>query len=299
MASVKNKLSHKKRQPAVGRLSARVKSQPAVKSQRRDKYGRFVKSNKLGISVKNPARLRDSNGRFISQATAKKVYRDKRGRFTKPPLPWHKRKLALSIPVTIGLAGIIIFGSQLYKPISIEEPVAAQEQISVPELKPLEVTAIMPKSMPTRLIIPKISVDTSFIDITKKKDGTIEVPSDPFKVGWYDRGPTPGELGPAVVVGHVDRPGGTAIFWRLREMVKGDTFLIERADGSTAKFKVTSVKQFSQSNFPTEDVYGNIDHAGIRLITCGGTFNRSTQKYSHNTVVYGQLVVKEKTATQN
>jgi hypothetical protein len=69
-----------------------------------------------------------------------------------------------------------------------------------------------------------------------------------------------------------------------------DIFEVQRVDGSTMKFKVDSVKQFSQSNFPTNEVYGNINYAGIRLITCGGTFNSQTHHYSDNTVVFGSLV---------
>ena len=93
-----------------------------------------------------------------------------------------------------------------------------------------------------------------------------------------------------------DRPGDVAVFWRLRELVPGDTFEIDRADGSTAKFKVDAVKQVPQSNFPTEEVYGNIDFAGIRLITCGGTFNRTTRHYSDNTIVFGSLITDNKPA---
>jgi hypothetical protein len=73
-------------------------------------------------------------------------------------------------------------------------------------------------------------------------------------------------------------------------MQPGDIFEVKRTDGTTIKFKVDSVKQYSQNDFPTNDVYGNINYAGIRLITCGGTFNSQTHHYSDNTVVYGSLV---------
>jgi sortase (surface protein transpeptidase) len=107
--------------------------------------------------------------------------------------------------------------------------------------------------------------------------------------GWYQYGPTPGELGPAVVVGHVDSTQGIAIFWRLRELLPGDEIYIDRQDGTTATLKVDDIQQYSQDQFPTDKVYGNIDHAGLRLITCGGTFSTVTHHYSDNTVVYASL----------
>jgi sortase (surface protein transpeptidase) len=192
-------------------------------------------------------------------------------------------------PIILGIIGLAYFGSQLNKPTVIEAPVAAQTSESAP-IPISNVTVALQESMPTRLRIAKIGVNTSFVSIGKKADGTIEVPKGYEEVGWYNRGPTPGELGPAVVVGHVDRPGNTAVFWRLREMVPGDIFEIDRADGMTIKFRVDQIKQVPQDSFPTEEVYGNINYPGVRLITCGGTFNRSAHRYTHNTVVYGSML---------
>ena len=120
-------------------------------------------------------------------------------------------------------------------------------------------------------------------------DGTLQVPAGYSEVGWYRKSPTPGEIGPSVIVGHLDGPQGAAVFWRLHELIPGDSLEIVRADGNTARFEVDKVAQFSQDAFPTEEVYGDIYHSGIRLITCGGTFDRQAKRYSHNTVVYGKL----------
>lgn len=147
----------------------------------------------------------------------------------------------------------------------------------------------MPRSQPIRLRIPKIAIDTSVVPIGLRPAGAIALPDSFEEVGWYSEGPTPGELGPAVIVGHVDSTQGIAIFWNLRELLPGDTFQIDRADGTTATFKVLEVEQFSQEAFPTENVYGNIRYAGVRLITCGGTFSTVTHHYDQNTVVYGAL----------
>jgi hypothetical protein len=93
-------------------------------------------------------------------------------------------------------------------------------------------------------------------------------------------------------VGHVDYVNyGPAVFWDLSKLTPGDTFEVERKDGTKAKFKVDSVEAYPQANFPTEKVYGNINHAGIRLITCGGAWNEQTHHYSENTVVFGSLAV--------
>jgi sortase (surface protein transpeptidase) len=110
-----------------------------------------------------------------------------------------------------------------------------------------------------------------------------------YVTGWYKYSPTPGELGPAIIVGHVDSYKGISVFWRLRELVPGDTIDITRADGSVAKFQVNSLQQFDQTNFPTQAIYGDINYAGLRLITCGGTFNRKTGHYDHNMVVFASL----------
>lgn len=271
-----------------------IKTAPK-RAQKRDKYGRFVKVNRLGIAKSNPARIRDKNGRFVARSSLpQKIYRDKYGRFAKPSTPWFKSRYASLLPIVLGICGAIFFGYQFNKPIVISEPVAAS-QTQVAESKEPEISkvaVVLPRSEPTRLRIAKIGVDASFTSLGKKTDGTIEVPSDPYVVGWYTKAPTPGELGPAVVVGHVDRPGGPAVFWRLRELVPGDTFEIDRVDGTTVKFKVDDVKVLPQTDFPTEAVYGNIDHAGVRLITCTGTWDRYQRRYSDNLVVYSSLVVE-------
>jgi len=147
----------------------------------------------------------------------------------------------------------------------------------------------MPRSVPVRLVIPKIGVDKELLPLGRYPDGTIEMPSWPSIPGWYKYGPTPGEIGPAVIAGHLDTWTAPAVFWRLHELKIGDEVDVLRADGTTAKFSVTGMKQLPRDSFPTQEVYGNINYAGIRLLTCGGTFNPKTMRYSDNTVVYGKL----------
>ena len=93
-----------------------------------------------------------------------------------------------------------------------------------------------------------------------------------------------------IVVGHKDSTFGRAIFYDLNKLQPGDKTVIERSDGKTSTFAVESSEIYSQNNFPSEKVYGDISHAGLRLITCTGKFNRLIGRYSHNLVVYAELI---------
>ncbi len=149
----------------------------------------------------------------------------------------------------------------------------------------------VPASRPVRISIPAIDIEAEFeAPLSLEEDKTIGIPKAYTTVGWYDGSPTPGELGPAIVLGHVDSFKGPAIFYRLPGLEAGDTFTIEREDGSKPEFVVEKLEWYSQDDFPTNKVYGPIDHAGIRLITCAGNYDHGTLRYSHNLVVYGRLV---------
>jgi LPXTG-site transpeptidase (sortase) family protein len=147
----------------------------------------------------------------------------------------------------------------------------------------------MPKSQPTRLVIPSINLDSSLITTGQQADGSIEMPVRYDVAAWYEKSPTPGEKGPSIIVGHVDNWKGIGVFFRLKLLKYGDTIQVSRADGTTAKFTVMDVKEFSKTDFPSQEVYGGLDYAGIRLITCGGYFDHKTGEYSDNIVVFGKL----------
>jgi hypothetical protein len=191
--------------------------------------------------------------------------------------------LALTV---IGLIGIGYFGLHLKTAPEIKL-VSSHTNSSIHANKG---TIHLSRSVPTRIRISSIDLDTALSQVGLKADGSLQVPSDPYMAGWYQGSPTPGEIGPAVIDGHVDQVGGIAIFWRLRDLKPGDIIEIDRSDDSTAKFQVTSLEQFTQDNFPTHKVYGNVNFAGIRLITCGGIFNAQTGHYSDNIVAFGALV---------
>jgi sortase (surface protein transpeptidase) len=146
------------------------------------------------------------------------------------------------------------------------------------------------ESRPVRVQIPAIGVDSDLMDLGVQDDGTLEVPPAGFPAGWFTDAPTPGELGPAVIAGHVDWAGSPGVFAELRDVVVGDEVTVAREDGSTAVFRVSQVGQFAKDAFPTAAVYGDLDHAGLRLITCGGEFDADAQSYLDNTVVFADLV---------
>jgi sortase (surface protein transpeptidase) len=149
----------------------------------------------------------------------------------------------------------------------------------------------LPEAQPLRLKIPKINIDTGFVaPLGLEESNEVSVPDSDTEVGWYKYSPTPGEIGPSVILGHVDSYTGPAIFYSLGQVDEGDDIYVDRADGSTAHFKVEKLERYKQSEFPTEMVYGNINYAGLRLITCSGIFSKGQQKYSHNLVVYARLV---------
>ncbi len=152
-------------------------------------------------------------------------------------------------------------------------------------------TSTFARSVPIELTIDKIDLQTTFVEpLDLQADQTIEVPDSYEQVGWYKNGATPGEIGPAVILGHVDSIHGPAIFYSLPQLEPGDQIKVKRADGTVAVFAVTELKQYNQNNFPTEEVYGAIDYAGLRLVTCTGIFNHWQQRYSHNLVVYAHLI---------
>jgi sortase (surface protein transpeptidase) len=147
----------------------------------------------------------------------------------------------------------------------------------------------MTASTPVRVEIPAIGVDSGLMPLGLQSDGSLEVPPEGFPAGWYTDAPTPGELGPAIIAGHVDWDGSPGVFFALRDLAPGAEVAVEREDGSTALFRVESVEQFPKGAFPTDAVYADIDHAGLRLITCGGSFDRQARSYSDNIVVFAAL----------
>ncbi|MFI9628164.1 class F sortase [Streptomyces sp. NPDC052042] len=147
------------------------------------------------------------------------------------------------------------------------------------------------RSVPTRLRIPSLAVNAPFTELALGADSRLNAPppNDSNLVGWFKDGVTPGERGTAIVAGHVDTKTGPAVFLQLQYVKPGSTVDITRADGSVATFKVDSVETFKKAKFPDQRVYADTPSAQLRLITCGGTYDKKAKDYEDNVVVFAHL----------
>jgi hypothetical protein len=180
-------------------------------------------------------------------------------------------------------------------PSAVGTPTAVPRETGKPRSGPRGVPdqitgPVLAQSHPTEISIPRLGVRSRLLDLGVDAAGAMDVPADGALAGWYTLGPTPGALGPAVIAGHVDMNGQPAVFFRLGTLRVGDEVLVPRADGRTAMFSVTRVAKYAKADFPTASVFGSIDYAGLRLITCGGAFDQSTRHYTDNVVVFAKLV---------
>jgi hypothetical protein len=148
------------------------------------------------------------------------------------------------------------------------------------------------RSVPVSVNIPAIGVSSHLLHLGLNSDGSIQVPSLDTSAGlaaWYKYSATPGQVGASVIEGHVDSRQGPAVFFRLGALRPGNIIEVTLADGVTAIFRVTGVRQYAKTKFPAETVYGATDFAALRLITCGGTFDYATGHYLSSTVVFAVL----------
>ncbi|MFE5920320.1 class F sortase [Streptomyces sp. NPDC056468] len=149
----------------------------------------------------------------------------------------------------------------------------------------------LPRSRATRLVIPFIGVDATLIDLRLDSERRLPAPpeDEPEVAGWYADGPSPGEQGTAIAVGHLDTNTGPAVFGGLGELKRGKRIEVRRADGRSAVYKVDAIKSYEKDKFPNREVYGVRSRPELRLITCGGNYDRRTG-YSGNVVVFAHLI---------
>jgi sortase (surface protein transpeptidase) len=136
------------------------------------------------------------------------------------------------------------------------------------------------------LAIPALDLSVELDRIVLDEQGALVPPADFDRPGWYIGSAVPGDIGPAVIAGHVDSRNGPAVFYDLLSLTAGDVVEVGREDGSTARFTVIGTDQYPKDEFPTEAVYGPTPDAELRLVTCGGTFDRAARSYRDNIVVY-------------
>ena len=149
----------------------------------------------------------------------------------------------------------------------------------------------MARSTPTRISIPSINVSAPIMTVGLAPDGTIGTPplTENNLAAWYSGGPSPGQMGPAIVVGHVDGPRGESIFYNLAKLTPGDTVQMDLANHKVALFSVYSVEYYAKGKFPGQRVYDDYSRPGLRLITCGGEYLGGAAGYADNVVVYASL----------
>ena len=221
------------------------------------------------------------------------------------------RRVRALIAVGLGLIGVAVMWAALAGPSALDSALSVgPDEHSVPSTPPSVPKAtpersaaakdrtdvrdqikgaVLPASDPVAVSIPRLGVRSTLVDLGLDEDGAMEVPQDPARAGWFSRGAAPGALGPAVIAGHVTWDGAPAVFHRLGTLRRGDHVAVTREDGKTAVFSVDRVARFSKSHFPSREVYGAIDHAGLRLITCGGTYDAANHRYLDNVVVFARL----------
>ncbi|MGW1373237.1 class F sortase [Streptomyces sp. NPDC002446] len=149
----------------------------------------------------------------------------------------------------------------------------------------------LPRSAPKRVTIPAIAVDAPFTPLAIGPTGQLDAPPSTNRnlVGWFKEGPAPGERGSSIIAGHVDTKTGPAVFMQLESLKPGSSINITREDGVIATFRVDSVEVFNKAKFPNERVYADVPSAQLRVITCGGAYDRKVKDYVDNVVVFAHL----------
>ena len=217
---------------------------------------------------------------------------------TKPPRPGGLRARVA------GVAGaLLIAGGAAAAGVAV----AAQQHAPQPSLAAAGTTGpsagkawwlSLRHSMPVSIDIPAIGVHSVLLHLGVEPDGTMQVPSlhrTPSAAAWYKYSVTPGQIGTSLIEGHVDSKQGPAVFFRLGALRPGDLINVRLADGITAVFRVTGVRQYLKSTFPAKTVYRDATRfAALRLITCGGAFDYATSQYLSSTVVFAFLVTSHR-----
>jgi sortase (surface protein transpeptidase) len=189
-----------------------------------------------------------------------------------------------------GTAGLLLTRHSTPAMRPVAAGVAALPAPTGPIVAPPQSAAPKPVAAPVSLTIPLIGVRTQLITLGLTSAGELQVPSSTAIAGWYTGSPRPGAIGSAIIVGHIDSYSGPGVFYRLVTLTRGDKIYVKRADGTLVEFRVTSVQTYLKDRFPTEDVYGPVPDAELRLITCGGAFDTATGHYLSNIVVYATQV---------
>lgn len=211
--------------------------------------------------------------------------------FDRHPLPRRQLRIMVAIVLTgcgTALAAVALRGTApehggSYVPNSVAT--------SEPTMRPALASLAIGRSVPTAIRIPAIGVKAPVIRLGLNRNGSIQVPplSKDNLTGWYKYGPSPGQPGPAVILGHVDSMTGRSVFYQLRYLHRGQRVFITLRNGKHTAFTVDGLQEVAKAAFPTSAVYGTVRYPALRLITCGGHFDASTGHYLDNIIVYAHL----------
>ncbi|MFD9292060.1 class F sortase [Streptomyces sp. NPDC060030] len=199
--------------------------------------------------------------------------------------------------IAVGLGFLLVYNSFDASagvppaPSVVSLPAASAPAAPSPSASTSAAPSGLPRSEPERISIKSIAVDAPFTPLSVGPSGQLDAPpaSDPNLAGWFKDGATPGERGTSVVAGHVDTKTGPAVFLLLSTLKAGNTVDITREDGVVATFEVDSVETFSKADFPDDRVYADKGTAQLRLITCGGVYDKKKKDYEDNVVVFAHL----------
>lgn len=192
--------------------------------------------------------------------------------------------VVVALGLVVGLSGCKVEG-------------AAKAKITVPTTVkaagwPRPVKGDPGSARPVRVLVPRAGVDAPVVSVSTEKGGKLGAPpiGEANLVGWDRTGATPGEGGAAVLVGHLDTKTGPAVFAKLSAVKKGDTVAVVRSDNRVVVFRATATEEVGKSDFPVRKVFGDAGRAAVRLVTCGGRFDRARHSYDDNLIVYGDHV---------
>ncbi|SCL41754.1 Sortase family protein [Micromonospora pallida] len=249
-----------------------------------------AQASQAGVLVANPAGHRGHPGR--------QGHPDRRGHTVAPRRTpfhrWGRRRTARSGPG----APVLVVASLMVLIVAM----LGVEQVTGTSLLPDRIGAGLrppPRKFPVLAASPPVELEIQALDLRAPvhhvglaADGTIGVPDAKRaqEAAWYDQGPTPGQYGPAVIVGHVDTTNGPAVFHDLKRLRAGDRIEVDRADRSVAVFEVNAVERFGKERLPVDEVFGDFSRPNLRLITCGGRWVGGATGYADNVVVFASLV---------
>ena len=216
-------------------------------------------------------------------------------------LPWGHMTFPRALSALTALlfligAGCLVAGFQVHHhplagPVQPRHVVAARVATAPSSVTTtVPAPAVVARSVPVAVRIPAIGLAVWLTQLGLNPNGTVEVPTSVQVPGWFSPGPSPGQVGSAVILGHVDSYQGAGVFFQLRTLQPGNQIEVNLADGVIATFKVTSVAMYQKTQFPDQEVYGSTGSSDLQLVTCGGAFDSQTGHYLSNIVVYSSFV---------